>query len=130
MDSPQLLTYQQLADKIESALGARPAISTLRTAGTRTTGILAGLPRPLYPAQGRLSPLFSAAQVDEWLANHQIRRQQAAVAELIAASPSQRAAAVAAARSERVSWVRIADAISQADGRRISYQAVAKRYGH
>ena len=126
------LTYAELADRIEQALGERPAVSTLRAAPqagryAALSRITHGIPAPLPgSAGGRV--LFDAAEVDQWLADHprrELRRQQQL---LIDAPLEQRPAAVAAARTAGLSWQRIADALTEADGAPHSKQAVQQRH--
>jgi len=99
---------------------------------------MAGLPAPLNPGESALE--FDTAAVEEWLAAHP-RLQRASQLEalyegLVAsldATPRQgdqlRADAVHQARSVGLSWAQIADQIGVVDGREVTRQAVAKRYG-
>lgn len=126
---PALLTYTQVADKIAAALGTRPSISTLRTAHSGRGGIVDGLPAPIHPRHGNRSPLFSEDDIDTWLANHPRRARERQIQHLSKQPPEARFDAVAHARAAGLSWADVAQAISRADERPMTRQAVQQRYG-
>jgi len=132
--SPENLTYEQLASRIETELGARPAISTLRAAvATRTrrrsSDLTAGMPAPLsQPGSGHRT-VFDATAVEAWLRTHprlQLRRLQQ---QLALVGHAERPAAVAAARRDGLSWQQIADACATADATSYTKQWAQQRYG-
>lgn len=135
MAAEDLLTYRQLADRVERALGVRPALSSLRAAaatagrGVARTRLTAGLPAPTSTTDATGQRLFLAAEVDAWLAGHPRRRIADHQRDLAAAPISQRPQAVAAARAAGLSWREIADALTDADGRAYSRQWAQQRYG-
>lgn len=112
------LTYAQVADRIEAALGERPALSALT----------AGMPSPTPGDPGSPS-LFEAAAIDSWLANHPRHAWPRLLEDLAAAAPEQRSAAVAAARAAGISWQRIVDAINAADGTTWTRQWAQQKFG-
>lgn len=129
------LTYAQVADRIEAALGERPALSALRAGATRQragtsrgAALTAGMPSPTPGDPGSPS-LFEAAAIDSWLANHPRRSWPRLLEELAAAAPEQRSAAVAAARAAGISWQRIVDAINAADGTTWTRQWAQQKFG-
>lgn len=135
MPIEELLTYHQLADRVELSLGVRPALSSLRAAaavdgrGTPRGRLTAGLPAPVDTTGAGGRRLFSAATVDAWLAGHPRRRITDLQHQLAAASPAQRPQAVAAARCAGLSWAQVAEALAAADGRTYSRQWAQQRYG-
>lgn len=125
---PPLLTYEQVADRIEAALGTRPAISTLRTASSGKAGIVAEMPKPYYPRHGPRSPLFAEPDIAKWLENHPWQRRDRLVAAIEAATDSTLPTAVRSARADGVSWRRITAAVTKATGAPVSQPTAIKRY--
>ena len=130
----EYLTYPQVADRIEAALGVRPALSTLRAAaavssrGTTRTRLTAGMPGPVG-RQGDSGPaLFELTAIDRWLARHPRRQLRRLQERLIAAPLARRPQAVARALHAGLSWQEIADALGEADGTTYSRQRVHFRY--
>lgn len=138
-------TVADVQDRVEAALGERPSANDVHRESGRSANrpnarvrLMAGLPAPLNPGESALE--FDSAAVEEWLAGHP-RLQRASQLEalyegLVAsldATPRQgdqlRADAVHQARSVGLSWAQIADQIGIVDGREVTRQAVAKRYG-
>lgn len=129
------LTYRDVADRIEAALGVRPAPSTLRAAaavsgrGATRARITAGLPAPLPEPDAAGRTVFDAGAIDQWLAQHprnRIHREQYRLAE---AGPAERAAAVAHARGAGLSWQQVAEALGRTDGKSRSRQWAQQRFG-
>ena len=133
-DASGLLSYRQLADRIEQALGVRPALSTLRAAaadsdrGTPRTRLTAGLPAPSARAAAGGAALFDADAVQAWLAAHPRRRISHEQDRLLRAPAAQRPQAVAHARRAGLSWRQVADALAQADGTSYTRQWAQQRY--
>ena len=133
-DASGLLSYRQLADRIEQALGARPALSTLRAAaadsgrGTPRTRLTAGLPAPTARAAPGGPALFDAAAVQAWLAAHPRRLIRQEQQRLIRTPTPQRPRAVAHARRAGLSWRQVAEAFAQADGTSYTRQWAQQRY--
>lgn len=131
----QYLSYSQVADRIEAALGVRPAPSTLRAAaadnsrgGTRIR-VTAGMPAPVPPHPGGNDPpRFDATAIDRWLADHPRLKRSRSRQRLVAAPAGRREQAVARAVREGLSWQVIAGALGEADGASYSRQGVHARY--
>ena len=134
MPADELLTYRQLADRIEQALGVRPALSSLRAAaavdgrGHARTRLTAGMPAPAEAAGAAGQTLFRASAVDAWLAEHPRRRIARLQQHLAQVPPADRAGAVAQARRDGLSWSQIAAALASADGTTYSRQWAQQRY--
>lgn len=134
MPADELLTYRQLADRIEQALGVRPALSSLRAAaavdgrGHARTRLTAGLPTPVEAAGAAGQTLFRASAVDAWLAEHPRRRIARLQQHLAQVPAADRAGAVAQARRDGLSWSQIAVALASADGTTYSRQWAQQRY--
>lgn len=136
--SDQLLTYDQVAARIERVLGVRPAVSTLRkehSTNARTSHrnlskarIATGLPAPIAESPGMPS-LFSAQAIDKWLADHPQTAAKSIRRALMASTSRTRARAIERAREAGMSWEMIAEALTEADGSPITRQALYKRYG-
>lgn len=141
----QTYTVADVQNRVEEALGERPTANDVHResgrAGQRPNArvrLMAGLPAPVNGGESVLE--FDRDAVESWLAQHP-RLQRASQLEalyegLVAsldATPRQgdqlRAEAVHRARSVGLSWAQIADQISVVDGRDVTRQAVAKRYG-
>lgn len=128
------LTYVEVADRMEEALGVRPALSTLRAAaadsrrGTERTRLTAGMPPPITPATPRALALFSTPAIDRWLAKHPRRRIRMLQQRIIAATPAHRARVVSRAKQSGLSWQEIVDAINAADATSHSKQWAQQRY--
>lgn len=129
------LTYEQLASRIETVLGTRPALSTLRAAAaTRTrrprrSDLTAGMPAPLPERDSHHRTVFDSPAIEEWLHTHprlQIRHHQQ---RLTAAARSERSTAVAAARAAGLSWQQVADACAAADATSYTKQWAQQRFG-
>lgn len=132
-------TYDRaaLADRMEAVLGTRPTRSQLdkapkvaeRPIGRGRARLTAGMPAP--DPSGR----WRADDVEAWLARHPALELQRDIATITAAyanahSDRERHDIVGAARRRGRTWAQIASAITSAQGRRITRQAVAKHYGH
>jgi len=133
--SSENLTYEQLASRIETELGTRPAPSTLRAAAaTRTrrprrADLTAGMPAPLPGRDSQRRAVFDAAAVEDWLRHHprvQIRRHQQ---QLAVTARADRPSVVTAARAAGLSWQQIADACATADATSYTKQWAQQRYG-
>src|SRR5918996_563282 len=98
------LSYVEVADRIDEALGVRPALSTLRAAaadsrrGTSRTRVTTGMPAPITPPRPGIPTEFSATAVDRWLAKHPWREIRMRQERIMAASPAHRARVVRRAR--------------------------------
>lgn len=134
MTTKQVMTYTDLADAIEGALGQRPALSTLRSAAARSahhrtySRITAGMPSPLPDRVGR-QVVFDASQVRAWLKEHPRRTHVAWQTKIIRSRPAARTQTIEGARDAGLSWDEIAAAISTADGTTYTKQAAHQRYG-
>lgn len=129
----ELLSYADLANRVEQALGVRPALSTLRAAaatdarsGVRTR-LTAGMPGPVTSGPAGRA-LFRASEVQAWLAEHPRRRLRRQQERLRDAPHQSRPRAVAAARAAGLSWQQVADALAEADGTTYSRQWAQQRY--
>jgi hypothetical protein len=115
--------YEELATRIEQELGVRPSPSALRAAAaasrrTSTTQarprVTAGLPTP-RPKPYRTSPaVFSADEIDAWLADHPRWHWMAAVGQFRAVLqdpmvPTRQA--VAQGRSLGLTWAQITEGL-------------------
>lgn len=129
------LTYVEVADRIEVALGVRPSSSTLRAAaaygrrGTVRTRVTAGMPAPVGITRPGSPALFSASAIDRWLAHHPWHRIRTLQERIVAATPSHRTRVVQRARAAGLSWQEIADAINEADGTSHARQWAQQRFG-
>lgn len=130
-----LLTYPEVAARIDQVLGIRPATATLRAAAAtghrpgRGTAITTGMPLPCAVRDSAGRARFDAVEIDRWLAQHpqlRIRRQLQA---LTAAPRPARAEAVATARAAGLSWQEIAEACGAADNTTYTRQWAQQRYG-
>ena len=138
-------TVADVQDRVEATLGERPSANDVHRESARSANrpnarvrLMAGLPAPLNAGDGALE--FDSVAVEGWLAAHP-RLQRASQLEALYeglvssldATPRQgeqlRADAVHQARSAGLSWAQIADQIGMVDGREVTRQAVAKRYG-
>lgn len=136
MASEELLTYEQIASRLEKAFGVRPSLSSLRKRGVSvskprklgTARISTGMPAPVAEQPGHPS-LFSASQIDAWIAEHPLQHAKKMKSAIARASKANRATAVSKAHSEGMSWADIAAVLSEVDGVRVSRQAVHERYG-
>ena len=130
-------TYRQLAERIETELGVRPSLSTLRAAGAeqrRTTAartnprLTSGMP-PKLPGPGPAR--FDAGAVDAWLDQHPRRRWAASMAsaqEALAAGVSEQQV-VHQARAEGLSWRHITEVLNAANpATRRSMSGIHRRY--
>lgn len=137
--SDDTIGYRELADRIEVALGHRPALATLRAASSttrRTPGvrprprITVGMPAPL-PAEHRTTPArFRVDDVDAWLHDHPLRaanRHTAEFRERIAAGVDE-GQAVALARADGLTWRQITAELISLDGKPRSVAGVHKRH--
>lgn len=128
------LTYAQVADRIEAALGERPALTTLRDAVSRSDSlpaplsrITAGMPVPTPGDPGSPS-LFKASEVDAWLAGHPRREWPELLAAIAQTDHSSRGSAVINARAAGISWQAIADTINATDGTNFTRQWAQQKY--
>ena len=141
---PQTYTYAQLAERIEAALGVRPAASTLRAAAAearRTPAnqsrprLTMGMPSPQPDGAPGMAVEFSAAEVDRWLAEHPWRGWAAARADLVeaaaTASTSEHVAqAVGQARRSGMSWRQITEVLNTHGPVVRTMPAVHRAYRH
>ena len=130
MDRPGY-TYAQVRQRIREELHIDVSTAELRQSprpGQFRSRVTHEMPEP-DPAF--VDPIkFDAAAIDDWLEHHPRRRQTRALKALSTSDPTTRDALVADARHQGLSWRRIAEAISEADNRLYSTQAVFKRYRH
>lgn len=138
-------TVADVQDRVETTLGERPSANDVHRESVRSANrpnarvrLMAGLPAPLNSGDGALE--FDPAAVEAWLAAHPRLQRASQLEELyeqlvasLDATPRQgdqlRADAIHRARSVGLSWAQIADQIGLVDGREVTRQAVAKRYG-
>lgn len=137
MTSKPTYTYAQVAELINEVLGETPSQASLRAAAaeaTRTAStnsrvrLTAGMPAPLTP---RSSPaLFDRLEIERWLRHHPRIKERQAYAALVGqvATEADRRLAIRRARSQGLSWRRIADALTEATGTRHSHQGVFKAF--
>lgn len=91
-----------------------------------------GLPEPRRDGKALL---YARAEVDAWLNRHpgdsssQLERLVAELIEDKVSGGAARLAIVREAKSLDYSWAFIANAINQVDGKDVTRQAIAKRYG-
>lgn len=137
--SHAVYTVEQVQDRIEELLGERPTAAAIHLEGARGSAtpnarvrITAGLPAPINPG-GR--PLrYPAGLVEAWLDQHPRVHQHTALHQLGVAlrssdAGSARKEAVRSARAAGLSWAQVAATVADIDGRPITRQAVAKRFG-
>lgn len=124
-------TYAQVRQRIRDELHIDVSSAELRQSprpGQFRSRVTHEMPEP-DPAF--VDPIkFDAAAIDHWLEHHPRRRQTQALQALSVSDVAGREALVVDARHQGVSWKRIAEAISAADDRPYSTQAVFKRYRH
>lgn len=141
---PRTYTYAELAERIESILGVRPAPSTLRAAAAearRTPAnqsrprLTMGMPLPLSDSPPGKPVRFSAAETEEWLAQHPWREWTAVRDSLVqsaaaATAPEQLEKAVAEARTGGMSWRQITEVLNAHGPVVKTMQAVHRSYRH
>lgn len=127
------LSTEEVLDRIEVAFGKRPTSNAIHLAVSRARGseiastswrssLTSGLPVPREEGD-RL--VFDQEQVEEWIRTHPARAGERLEEELVADETAEkRAAAVARARIEGLSWAKIAEAIASIDGRPVSRELV------
>lgn len=138
-------TVSDVQNRVEAVLGERPTANDVHResgrAGQRPNArvrLMAGLPAPTNTGESVLE--FDPAAVEAWLAAHPRLQRASQLEELyeqlvasLDATPREgdqlRADAIHRARSVGLSWAQIADQIGLVDGREVTRQAVAKRYG-
>ena len=140
---PATYDYLELADRIEAALGQRPALSSLRAARTadrrraaprswRRPSLTTSMPDPV-PASSPTAPArFDAGAIETWLANHPCRTWDAAVdaARERLASGDPVETVVAQVLEAGLSWQVITEVISAHDQRVWTKAGIHKKYRH
>ncbi len=143
-EAPRTYTYAEMAEEIESALGVRPALSTLRAAraearrtaaGQSRPRLTLGMPSPQAGSTPGVAVLFLADEVDEWLSRHPWREWFTARETLEAAASSattaeELAEPVARARKAGMSWRQITDVLNAHGPVVRTMSAVHRAYRH
>lgn len=110
-------------------------VATTRRMNARRS-LVAGMPRHISPPRAR-PRLWDAAQIEAWLADHPLRRHQAALEQFGAEARSILAAGghridleepIAQARAAGLSWGVLAAALTDIEGAPVTRQALAQRF--